>query len=121
MIIDVAHTFSDGDSVRIFAKQRHGFIFGVEATLHYKSEGLDFKQFRIQTLEELCKLIGGAIMTDFGFPVGCPAVSQEDGVALMLIRRKQPGDSKRKLYESLSPELRRYIDDNIAFFGTISL
>lgn len=60
-------------------------------------------------------------MIDIGFPDGLPSCSQEDGVALMLIRRKQPGDSKRRLYESLSPELRSYIDDNIAFFGTISL
>lgn len=53
------------------------------------------------------------------FPDGMPNCSQEDGVALMLIRRKEPGPKKKKFYDSLSVAMQRYVDENIAFFGKI--
>lgn len=53
------------------------------------------------------------------FPDGMPNCSQEDGVALMIIRRKEPGPQKKRLYDSLSVAMKRYVDENIAFFGSI--
>lgn len=58
-------------------------------------------------------------MLELGFPDGMPNCSQEDGVALMLIRKKEPGEKKKRLYDSLSVAMKRYVDENELFFGKI--